>query len=429
MGFSTKLGVKSFGLLKLTEAVDAMAYKMANVGVPQDHIDKYTKILDPKNLAKAEAFMIANWSFGWTLARKLQVIDSQEFDLIHNPVYTKTSQNLASDNVAHILNSGGDNATRAVMVISHLISNGSLEAYSFDKVTGNITYDETKDRKFYDENGKLKNTLLKDVVFQDNVDVGMQDPNNQKLMLGESYKDMDMVKNTTDRWVIGSMTEDARWQINNVVWGRLFTQFRLFSDERLFKAGIFGATRETMIGTGYEFVTDEYGNEIPYVEVKQIEGALQSWAAAFKEVIEYKSMSHFATFWKESSQERRMNIMRSMIKVAVAAILFITFKAMLPDDEEGDAYRQGLSYRHYFNFLYRDMFDLMVIGETLRDPIPMINFVDDVYSVLFNDAEWDKLLKVSGFYRGTVGMTEDIIDVSTKSLEEIAQEKKDLKNE
>ena len=273
----------------------------------------------------------------------------------------------------------------------------------------------------------LKNTLLKDVVFQDNVDVGMQDPNNQKLMLGESYKDMDMVKNTTDRWVIGSMTEDARWQINNVVWGRLFTQFRLFSDERLFKAGIFGATRETMIGTGYEFVTDEYGNEIPYVEVKQIEGALQSWAAAFKEVIEYKSMSHFATFWKESSQERRMNIMRSMIKVAVAAILFITFKAMLPDDEEGDAYRQGLSYRHYFNFLYRDMFDLMVIGETLRDPIPMINFVDDVYSVLFNDAEWDKLLKVSGFYRGTVGMTEDIIDVSTKSLEEIAQEKKDLK--
>ena len=133
----------------------------------------------------------------------------------------------------------------------------------------------------------------------------------------------------------------------------------------------------------------------------------------------------FKEFWQSATPERRMNMSRSLVKLATAAILFITFKAMLPDDEDKDAYRQGLSYRHYFNFLYRDMFDLMVLSETLRDPIPLVNLVTDVYGVIFNNEDWEKLLKVSGVYRGTVLMGEDIYDVSTKTMGEIAQESKE----
>lgn len=420
VGFSTKVGVKSFTIMGLTKVVDSVAYKLANLGVPEENKDQFLKLFDPKNMAQAEKFIITNFHFAWTLARKLQVIDSQEFDLLHNPVYFKTSQNLASDNVAHILNSGGDNLVRVSLAISHLISNGSLDAYSYDPATGEISYDETKDRKYYDKDGKLINAGLREVTYQDNIDIGTQDPANQKLMLGENYRDMDMIKVNTDRFVIGSLSEDARFQLNNMIAGRLVSQFRLFSDEKLFRAGIFASTRKSMIGTGYKFVEDQYGNKVPYVEIKELEGLMQSLGAAFREVIIARNMG-VKEFWQTASPERRMNLSRAVVRLIIGGMIFAMLKAALPDEDE-ETYQVGLTRMKYFNFLYRDMFDLMVLSETISQPIPLVNMVTDMYGVLLNDKEFSTLWKYVYGVKGTIQGTPEMIDMLTQPLEEMDAE-------
>ena len=397
LGLSLKVGVKSLLLLETHSGITALSNSMAKIGLSQEEKQRLNiEFINPKSLTKAHVWHNTYNNFGWTLARKLQQIDNQEMDILTNPVFTKTSRHAVNPGMLHILNKGGDDTGRIVSTIAYLEQNGSLDAYSYDKKTGEVSYDETKDKFFYDESGKIKPEMkaIRDQIWHDNVDTGLQDPNIENLQLGMSYKDMARVKSITDRWVIGSMSEDTRWQLNNHWAGKLVSTFRVFSDEKLFRAGLFANTRETILGTGYKTYTDEYGNELTYHDIKKIEGTIQSLGAFFREMSKLRNMD-IKKFWTEAPHERRVNLMRTLVRGGLFLTLMLLFKAMVPDDDEEELrFKALVKYQRHYKFLYQDLMDLFTITEIARSPIPIYGVYESVIQVVFGDKDFKSLLRL-----------------------------------
>ncbi len=396
IGASVKVGVKSALLLEMHAGITALSHSMAKIGLTEEQ--KKTadlEFISAKNLSKAHMWFNGYRGFGWTLARKLQQIDSQEMDILNSYVYTKTSRHAVNPGVLHLPNKLGDDQGRIIHLVAYLQQRGSLDAYSYDNKTGEISYDETKDKYFYNESGTIKPEMkaIREQIWQDNVDTGLQDPEVKELQLGMSYKGMNQVKSIVDRWVIGSMSEDTRWQLNNYAAGKLATTFRVFADEKLFRAGLFADTRNTSLGTGYKTYVDKYGNELTHHDIKVIEGTFQSVTAFFKELAKLKN-ADMKKFWQEAPHERRVNLTRTLNRGAMFLLLMLLFKFAVPDDEdEEDRANAMVRYQRHYRFLYQDMLDLFTLSEVSRSPIPIIQTYETLGQIVFGDGEWKQMLR------------------------------------
>jgi hypothetical protein len=435
LGFSLRVATKSWLLINEAAGITFMAEHIARLNEKnKDNINP--ELISLQAWTKAGFFIGTNWSFAWTLARKFQNIDGQEFDLLKNPVYNVHQRYVGQDNVMHIGNMTGDNLARVQAVIAYLMETGSLDAYSYDMNTGKISYDVKKDLKYYDKDGKEKTAngehAIRKQVYEDNIFGGFQEEG-KEMQLGESYKTMSHIKSIVDRFIIGSMSEDTRWQLNNHAFSKLITTFRLFGDERIFRSGLLGGTYNTSLGTGYKAIKDKYGNWVTVTELKQVEGYLQSFGAAFNELVILRN-KNIKEFWNEASHERKVNIIKSIMQCIIGLLLFACFKAIVPDDDDDDKnfiIRAQKSYK----FLYQDLFELYFIGDVIANPIPMMQLIEDTFAVLFSDREWKVFTRyvpgIKGSYqytKETIGNVNAIINDDYSYYENLAlQEKLDRK--
>jgi len=406
LGYNIKVALKNQLIMEEYGGVAWWANELAKIGITKEaknDLANMPEFLNPKTFAKAHGFVTANWHYSWTLARKFQNIEGTEFDIIHNPAFNIHKQHMANSSIAHFANMGGDNLLRTTAVVSYLMELGALDAYVYDNVEGTVSYDITKDKRYSDENGRIrkdKEFLVKN-IYEDNVKTNFQNPDNPNLEWGDNYMSMYRIKRIMDKHAVGSLSEEASWQLSNHWIGRSVSLFRTWSNERLFNA--LGQNQETF-RMSYYSETDAAGNRWSRQELIEAEGLASSIMETYSYFKNFENWNKadFVKYWQEAPHTRRVNLIKANLKLAVSAILIGMFKAFQPDEEADKfSYRAFKDVERYYKFLYSDLYDLQFLGGVERNPLPAWKFWQDIYNVILNDQELNTLLRYTPGYNGT----------------------------
>lgn len=415
LGINIRSGIKGFALSELDSWTAYLAGSIANA-------DEATKtgigninpeLLTVKAWKGAQVWMMnpSNLWTAYSIARHFQAIEGNEFDIMNSYVYSRYTRNLLNDTVLHMFNQEADKYVRTAAVIAHLMSTGSLDAYVVDD-SGEIVYDITKDKKYSNSDGTIKENMNGIIaqIRKDNIETGFQDPEVEQMQMGENFRSMANMKMIVDRWIIGSLSEDVKWQLSNHAFGKLLTTFVTFADEKLFRSGITGSTFDTTLGTSYKTIKDAYGNEHTVAELRQMEGLAQSMMAMYQ-VCKKLNGPEFKKFWTEASVERKSNIIRFGLKMAFVVMMYSLFKIMIPDEEEDPNLAFATkSYLSYYKFIYHDMFDLYFLYERTiegRNPIVLFKQLKDITDILIGNKDIKYLLDYIPGKKGTVDFIED----------------------
>jgi len=280
---------------------------------------------------------------------------------------------------------------------------GTWDAHTYNEESGEVDYDETKDKRFRNENGSLKTEngehVVRERIIKDLIEQGTQDlDNKEKLTKAYSHTLVDgTMKWYADKFIIGSMDELTKPILGNRVVGAAVSQFKVFSFNRMFNAGLFAKSRMVSKGVGYKAKKDDDGNWISVREQIEIEGQLQSFAKAFNAVKSFNT-GEMVVFWKKASPITKLNLAKSLVQVATFALLYGLIRGAFDKDR--------------FAWLYSDIF----IGPTVssyfeENPMVSVSLVSDfVKASMGGDAE--KIAKTFGVTRNIIKGTENIESVS-----------------
>ena len=313
------------------------------------------------------------------LALDFQLINRNERDMLENPFLNLTNKNIFQKAYAHLLNWGTDAAARMIAMVAIMKKDGTWDAYHYDEKTGDVIYTETKDKRFYDADGKQKTAkgehAIKEYIRQKLIEQGSQ--SNTEMGLTKGY-DFELIEGTmkwyADKYIIGTMDETSKPIIGNRFIGAAMSNFKVFSFSRLFNAGVFAETRQTTKGTGYKAYKDEDGTWIAEKDLLEIEGALQSFAKvmnAFKNT----GNESLDEWWKNADDITKFNIWKTMVQMALWGLIY--------------GLVNGAWDKEKFEWLYKDIFIGPTVSNVLTDsPFPTYNIVSQfVSSAIGGDIE------------------------------------------
>jgi hypothetical protein len=396
LGYKVSVGLKSLAFNTIQQALLGASYSAQN-----KLSDKVYNALEKGNetMFTAKSWLKAQRMFGlgldvlagipkgtennfkkyYNIAKRLGIVLSSDLELIESPLMNKSKKHLIQGETAQIANIASDIYSRMVTMVAVMDTEGSLDAYDYDFKTGEVTYDKKKDKRFYTSNGKLKtengeNTVL-EMIEENSLREGFQKP------MGHDSHLINNIKRVTDKYVIGSMTSDVKPLIGNHWTGALLSQFRLFSFEKLFNAGMFAYERDTISGAGYKAVPDGEGGWIAEQDVIKIEGFWQS-AMSFASIFKKGNEMNIRTWWDQASPNRRFMFMRGVNRLATAALVFFAIKAT---GENEDDWR--------LKWLWSDLIDSWMVFETAGNPFPAFNFTKNLWNAMTGEEPFRKIMR------------------------------------
>jgi len=418
LGFKPMIAIKSmvFNMTKLI--TEPMVVKLADLGI-NENSEKANKMPSLTDIAKALPASLPIYWKEFKKARELaylfQLIDRQERDVLESRFTNLTEKRWLSEQFAYVGNWATDAWARMISMIAWMKNEGSWDAYSINKETGEIEYDETKDKRFYDESGKLKTANHEDVILQGLkerlIAQGTMKDGDTKLTRGHDYTLSDTTfKWFADKFIVGSMDDMSKVIAGTSYWGAFLTQFRLYSFDRLWTMGFNASTRESEWGAGFKAVQDEQGNWVSQKDRLVIEGMLQSYSKALKAIINVKNEG-LGEWWGKQSAMRRMNIIRGAVQLALGAALLAMFKSW-KDDKDGFDEKK-------LSWVISEIFFAIQVKDMLLNPIPLIQGVTDLWDMVAGRKNVEGLLR----YTGPVGGMLDI----EKQYENLKGETDDVK--
>jgi len=331
------------------------------------------------------------------LSEKLQTIDSSEASMtsMFKKVTGKTRFTKAE--FGHLGNQLTDIAERMVATVAMLIERGSLDAYVWDQKEGEHKYDITKDRQYFQEDGKTQTDAQKIALYGDNglIDRLVQQ-GQMKLMPGQTNYEVDLktiptgyddklivilLKYYTDKFVMAPLDEWATNMLSSVWLGAMFHQYRFFSFEKLWNMGLFAYNRKTEYGGGMEAVKTKDGRWINRHIRGQIEGSFQSLGRV-QQAIKYMSRGDFSGWWAQQPEIGRINIARTMFKsLFVAALIFGLSLAKVP---RKDHWR--------YTFLLSEMGMAFMTYDIMSNPLPLVGYTQTMLEAIMGDRDLTKTL-------------------------------------
>lgn len=358
LAFRPIIGLKSAIFNEISLNTTSIANSVANFGITTG---KRLNMPSNSNLNKAKLLMTTEFKKARALAYEFQLIEGTERDQLESRFLTHTNKNILTEQTGHILNWTTDSAARMVSMISWMLMEGSWDAYSYNPKSGEITYNPKNDKRYYNSDGTQSDqqkALFKGLKRR------LEDESRDIKNSGHSF---DEINNTfkwySDKFVIGAFTEDARTINTSVWWGQLLGQFRTFSFDKLFNAGLYGRGRVVQGGTGYKAVQNENGEWISVKDQLFIEGVLQSMFGSIKELHKVKEMG-LNEMWNQMEPVRRTNLVRAAINVTIASMIIAAIKTIdLPGDEER------------YRWLTSDLLILFSATEFFKNPVPMVSAV------------------------------------------------------
>ena len=374
MGYRPWLGVKSHVFNELQGWVTSFANGIAG-----------NEYFGPSEFLAAHNVVFTDYKKAQVLADRMHLTNGQESDLVNNPFKMVTDRNLGNSQYSNITNYMSDVYARRVVMVAQMMKEGSWDAYTYNEETGEVDYDETKDRRMYDEDGKItpQGQAVKGFIKKKLIEDGLQNADEEKLSRGHDYESGQLFKYLSDKYVIGSMDNKAKSMLGNHYFGRAFGQFRLFSVDKFWNLGLDAASRQSVFGGTIKAIQDENGNWIAKREMIEIEGQLQSLGAAFA-AMRNLGNQNLSEWWQNAGPVRRANIARIGMKIAFTSMLYALIRGMFDDDDW---------MQQRFAWIYTDLMDSSLAYETLTNPVPIVSQMQRLVEITFGQRNVDQLIK------------------------------------
>ena len=341
------------------------------------------------------------------LSLKMQIWGREESDITSSPWLNVTDHFAFNQMFTNILNWSTDTWARTLVMTASMIEDGSYDAFSYDKESGDIGYDETKDLRFYNEDGSRKDDKKSKSLYEAIKDDVMKTEGlterPEKLPFGYGATDAIAMKQIAETKVLGAFSQTNAALVSNNWLGNLLSHFRTFAPTRLFNAGILAEERLTTVGQRIVATEDKNGNVISKKEVKRIKGELQTLTSAIGEIRKLKAYtpSEFADWYNNSNSEDKNNLMRTLMTVMQFVIVAGIMGAIFDDDDEEDKYNK-LSYYYWFDRYLQDITIMTTVVDVLNDPFPAVAMTNRIiekgsyYKTLPYSGSVDEIVKTIG---------------------------------
>jgi len=162
--------------------------------------------------------------------------------------------------------------------------------------------------------------------------------------------------------LLGSMDNTAKWLLGNDYLGAAASQFRVFSADKIWNAGLFASPRKTSFGAGFKAIQLENGEWVTQRDWIEIEGAWQSFVGAVQGIANMRNEG-LDSWWKNQTPMRRLNLARTVIKTAVFSLLIALSGAVVGKDNDKKLIK--------LNWMYKDLNMMMISYDWFLNPFPV----------------------------------------------------------
>lgn len=259
-----------------------------------------------------------------------KVADRTERDLISNPRMNVTNKNIWTSHHFYWMNWYTDYNVRGLVAAAQMIKDGSIAAYTMNKKTGKLEYDESKDPNFKGETGEH----FKNHIKQRLIEEGVMSSMDEKMPRGYDHKMASQLKHLADKHVVGNLDDATKGRFGRTVPAKPFMQFVAWLPTKM--VNYFGSTKASPIGGRYVTKKNEYGEVETVWEQTIQEGIFTTLKNIHGELREnkYKSMRS----WSEMKPHERYNVTKLGIDMISFTILYGLYAGLTGDwdDEEGN---------------------------------------------------------------------------------------------
>lgn len=361
--------------------ISSLANNIANLGIKNGNLLDMPTV---QELTKAHELVFSDYKKVWDLAHKFQLINGNERDVLESAFMNVTDKHLFKQQIAHIGNWYTDAVCRSMSMVAYMLHDGSYDAHIYDPKTGTLTYDVTKDRRFYNENGNKNEgwDVVHKTIMERQASQGLLKDNKQ--VIGYDYTEINKrIKWYVDKYIIGSMDPYQRTLLGNTWAGASMSQFRGFSFDKIWNAAALGQIK-TAYGSKLVPIKDENGEWIAVEHQMQMESVLQSVVSSIWEMRKAESWS--AEQWQNMDPIRRKNLVTAVVKLGVLMMIMGALKAFdLPDRD-----------RKKLNWLCSEIMIWNTIANIYESPIPLIANVKDMTAIVMGQKRFGKIYRFTG---------------------------------
>lgn len=268
------------------------------------------------------------------LARMLFVNEMQEGDEVNDERFRKTGGQLFTSHSLQIANWLSDYHIRCAVMAAQMMEDGTWDAFTYKD--GEVTYDEKKDRRFYNEDGtkkpgadalirKLKERIAEDGVHEQDFD--------KPLVVAYDIKSGQAMKTLADKYVVGGMDPSERVMLTGIIFGRSILQFRNYLPSRI----------TNWIATGFDsdalgtWAVEGEGKEAVWMK-REIQSSMGALVKAIALVGEARKTSFKEAFgsdrWTQADRFAFQKVCQDLVLGMLFVVAFAAMGAAAAEDKK-----------------------------------------------------------------------------------------------
>lgn len=324
-----------------------------------------------------------------------KVYNRTERDLVNSPWTDLSNFKFYQEAFLNIFNWGTDTFARLLTMTAVMLEDGSYDAHTYNNQTGEVEYDEKLDKQYYNSDGTFKSNIAEAEykrVRTAQIDEGTLSESDTKLKRAYDFNWTTFVNGIVNKYIIGSFSDDSRALLTNTYLGHAAGQFRLFSLDRLFNAGLFADTRKTTVGRRFKHFEMEDGTIVTKRDAVELESMFNSLQAAIKVVVKEKKMtpSEFSEWYSQQSDARRYNLVKTITQLLIFAFIYAGTQIGGDDDDRAKKFLD-------------DVLILGMVGDVVNNPFPAVAAL-----TRFFNGDMTQFIPASGVVKETIRFTESL---------------------
>lgn len=406
LGYRPIIWAKSAFFNEQNIIIGSLATQMSNIGVDEENRIFMPTVTD---MMKAHQVTITEFKKVWELAKKMQIVNGTERDVMENLVNNITDKSPFKQQIAHWGNWATDVACRSLSMAAHMIHDGSYDAHIYNPETGELSYDITKDLRFYDEQGKKREgwDVVAKTIYDNQKQQGLLEEGKQ--IIGYEFEEINgRIKWYADKFLIGSMDNYQKTLLGNTWFGAAMGQFRSFSWDKIWNTfgGLVEGGHQSQYGMRFKPVKDENGEWITVKDQQLMEGMLRSLVEMTRETFKMKGLTKEQ--WNQMPPMRRRNVMELLIRSTMFAAFAAVIGGLLFDDDDDKKKKKGLSTadKRKLEFMFSDLMAIDSISSLYSNPVPIFRLLVDVWDMVIGEHRIQKMVRYVGPLNDTIWLWE-----------------------
>lgn len=335
-----------------------------------------------KSNVAASAWVSANLGKAFDLAYDLHIIQSSEQSSYQAGYKGAVSnKNLFTSFVANVMNWATDSKTRTNIMVAVMKKDGCFDAMKYED--GKWTYDDTKDRRFFNEDGTqtANQKILYEQMIENHKIAGIEiivDANgNEHLSQPYDWEEANAIKEYADKRIIGSYDNLTKTLMGVEVVGKMgsmyFNWFMAAADNIMGK--------KHTVETIFKYKVDEGGRV--FRDKMEVEG----WARTFGRLTALAITNRSFDSFRNMSTMEKQNMRRFFFTVAMFSISLAIYHLLAADDDDpediGIIDKRNRLLRNV-KYATDSLFIINDVLERMKNPFPLL----DVFGRVVDDNGW-----------------------------------------